>query len=52
MTKTEQLININNYQTNILDTLSQAYNIYYTVGPRLIGPIGTKDFSPLSQGNL
>ena len=23
-----------------------------TVGPRLIGPIGTQDFSPLSQGNL
>ena len=23
-----------------------------TVGPHLIGPIGTEDFSPLSQGNL
>ena len=23
-----------------------------TVGPRLIGPIGTEDFSPLSQGYL
>ena len=27
------------------------YNVY-TVGPRLIGPIGTEDFSPLSQGFL
>ena len=27
-------------------------NFATTVGPRLIGPIGTEDFSPLSQVHL
>ena len=37
-------------------TFQERKNIFdkslSTVGPRLIGPIGTEDFSPLSQDNL
>ena len=33
-------------------TLTTIAIILYTVGPRLIGLIGTDYFSPLSQGNL
>ena len=50
-----QQLHIGKANTGIRDFYFQyGVNLYFadTVGPRLIGPIGTEDFSPLSQDNL